>query len=54
MVQNLPSMRETWGHSLGWEDPPEKGMATHFVDFNVWSHLSRSIFFIFPERGIFS
>ena len=23
-------MRETWVWSLGWEDPLEKGMATHF------------------------
>ena len=22
-------MWETWVHSLGWEDPPEEGMATH-------------------------
>ena len=22
-------MRETWVQSLGWEDPLEKGMATH-------------------------
>ena len=22
-------MRETWVHSLGWEDPLEEGMATH-------------------------
>ena len=22
-------MQETWVQSLGWEDPPEKGMATH-------------------------
>ena len=22
-------MRETWVRSLGWEDPLEKGMATH-------------------------
>ena len=22
-------MQETWIQSLGWEDPPEKGMATH-------------------------
>ena len=29
MVKNLPGMQETWVHSLGWEDPPEKGMATH-------------------------
>ena len=24
-----PAMRETWVRSLGWEDPLEKGMATH-------------------------
>ena len=29
MVQNLPVMQETQVRSLGWEDPPEKGMATH-------------------------
>ena len=28
-VQNLPTMQETWVQSLGWEDPLEKGMATH-------------------------
>ena len=28
-VQNLPAMRETWVQSLGWEDPLEKGKATH-------------------------
>ena len=29
MVKNLPAMWETWVQSLGWEDPLEKGMATH-------------------------
>ena len=29
MVKNLPSMQGTWVRSLGWEDPLEKGMATH-------------------------
>ena len=28
-VKNLPAMWETWVQSLGWEDPLEKGMATH-------------------------
>ena len=28
-VKNLAAMRETWVQSLGWEDPLEKGMATH-------------------------
>ena len=29
MVKNLPSMQETWVHSLSWEDPLGKGMDTH-------------------------
>ena len=28
-VKNLPEMWETWVWSLGWEDPLEKGKATH-------------------------
>jgi len=28
-VKNLPAMWETWGQSLGWEDPLEEGMVTH-------------------------
>ena len=29
IVKNLPAMQETQVQSLGWEDPLEKGMATH-------------------------
>ena len=29
LVKNLPAVQETWVHSLGWEDPLEKGKATH-------------------------
>ena len=29
LVKNLPAMQETWVWSLGWEDPLEKGKATH-------------------------
>ena len=29
LVKSPPAMRETWVPSLGWEDPLEKGMATH-------------------------
>ena len=29
LVKNLPAMWETWIWPLGWEDPLEKGMATH-------------------------
>ena len=29
MAKNLPAMKETQLPPLGWEDLPEKGMATH-------------------------
>jgi len=29
LVKNLPAMWEIWVQSLGWEDPLEKGKATH-------------------------
>ena len=29
LVKNPPAVRETWVRSLGWEDPLEKGKATH-------------------------
>ena len=29
MVKNPCAMQETWVLSLGQEDPPEEGMATH-------------------------
>ena len=29
LVKKPPAMRETWVQSLGWEDPLQKGKATH-------------------------
>ena len=29
LVKNPPAVRESWVRSLGWEDPLEKGKATH-------------------------
>ena len=29
LVKNLPAMWDIWVQSLGWEDPLEKGKATH-------------------------
>ena len=31
LVKNPPTMRDTWVRSLGWEDPLEKGKATHSI-----------------------
>jgi len=29
LIENPPAIWETWVRSLGWEDPLEKGKATH-------------------------
>ena len=38
LVKNPPAMWETWVRSLGWEDPLEKGKATHssILGFPSW------------------
>ena len=36
LVKNLLAMRETWVLSLGWEDPLEKGTATHSSILTWW------------------
>ena len=33
LAKNSPTMWETWVLSLDWEDPLEKGKATHFHFF---------------------
>ena len=30
MIKNPPAVQETWVGSLGWEDPLEEDMATHY------------------------
>ena len=43
MVKNLPEMQGTWVQSLSWEDPLEKGMATHSVFLPGEFHGQRSL-----------
>ena len=51
VVKRVPTMRETWVQSLGWEDLLEKEMATHssilarkipwmeeLVGYSPWAH----------------
>ena len=51
MLKNLHAVQEIWVQSLGWEDPLEKGMATHpsilawksyeqrsLVGYSPWGH----------------
>ena len=40
LVKNLPAMPETWVGSLGWEDPLEKGKATHSTEKAMAPHSS--------------
>ena len=40
LVKNLPATQETWVRSLGWEDPVEKGEATHSSILGLPSWLS--------------
>ena len=43
LVKSLPAMWETWVPPLSWEDPLEKGIATHSsilawrIPWTVWS-----------------
>ena len=49
LVKNLPAVWETWVQSLGWEDPLEKGKATHSsilawkIPWTVWSMGSQKV-----------
>ena len=49
LVKNLPAMQETWIQSLGWEDPLEKGKATHSsilawrIPWTIWSMGSQRV-----------
>ena len=42
-VKCVPTMRETWVRSLGWEDPLEKEMPTTPVQLPGKSHGQRSL-----------
>ena len=46
-IKNPPAMQESWVRSLGWEDPLEKGKATHssilawkipWTIYSPWGH----------------
>ena len=43
VVKNLPAMWETWGQSLGWEDPLDEAMQTPPVFLPGESYGQRSL-----------
>ena len=59
LVKSPPAVWETWVQSLGWEDPLEKGMATHSsilarrIPWTMWVAKSRSPLsnFYFYHKG---
>ena len=65
LVKDPPAMWETWVRSLSWEDPLEKGMATHSsilawrIPWAVWSMGHKewdtteqlAVFFLFFGEG---
>ena len=51
LVKNPPAMQETWVQSPVWEDPLEKGRATHssiLVWRTSWTVLYYTIWTVFP------
>ena len=51
LVKNPPAMWETWVQSLGWEDPLEKGAATHcsILAGEFQQVLENSMNYIYPR-----
>ena len=53
LVKNMHMMGETWVQSLGWEDPLEKEMATHFSTLawrNPWMEEPGGLQSMGPQR----
>ena len=48
MVKNPPAVRDTWVRSLGWDDPLEKGTATH-SSILAW-RISRTVYSPWDRR----
>ena len=57
LVKNAPAMWEAWVQSLDWEDPLQKGKATHFsiltlcdpMDYTIHGILQTRILELFPS-----
>ena len=54
LVKNPPAMQETWVWSLGWEDPLEKGKATHssILSWRIQRHSNAIIFIRVKVQGL--
>ena len=52
LVKNLHAMWETWAPSLGWEDPLQKGKATHpsILAWRILQSMAKSLS-LSPEAG---
>ena len=52
MVKNLPAMQQTWVQFLGWEDPLEKGMTTHFLYSYLENSVDRRVWWATVQRDM--
>ena len=50
LVKNPPAMQDTWGQSLGWEDPLEKGKATHSSIFGLENSMDCTVHGVAKSR----
>ena len=50
-VKNLPAMQETQVLSLGWEAPPEKGMAITHSSILAWNPMDRGAWWATVPQG---
>ena len=50
LVKNLSATQETWVRFLGWEDPLEKGTATHFQYSGLESSMDCIVYGVAKSR----
>ena len=53
LVKNPSAMWETWVRSLGWEDPLEKGKATHSSTFLITITVSKLVYSDYDQKCIY-
>ena len=51
-VKNLPAVQETQVPSLGWEDPPEKEMVTHSLQYSCLENPMNRVAWQAAVRGV--
>ena len=53
LLKNPPAIQNTWVRSLGWEDPLEKGKATHSSTFLITITVSKLVYSDYDQKCIY-